>query len=75
MDVKFCTLLCLALVWRPEDGLFLHLDQHAYLPYNFLLKHVQGICGHIRSNGSSVLLEGDSSPVAWATISKVIHHT
>ncbi len=54
---------------------FSHLDQHANLPYGFLLKHVQGVCGNIPSNGSPVLSEGDSSPVAWATVSKGVHHT
>jgi hypothetical protein len=72
---NFCALLCLALVRRPEDGPFSHLDQHANFPYGFLLKHVQGICSHIQSNGSPVLSEGDSSPVAWAMVSKGVHHT
>ncbi len=35
MDGKLCILLCLAMDWRPEDGPFSHLDQHADLPYSF----------------------------------------
>jgi hypothetical protein len=62
MDGKFCALLHLALAWRQEDGPFSHLDQHANLPHGFLLEHVQGICGHIQSDGGPGLLEGDSSP-------------
>jgi hypothetical protein len=72
---NFAHCCTLALVWRPEDGPFSHLNQHADLPYGFLLKHIQGICGHIQSDGIPVLLEGDSSPVAWATVSKGVHHT
>ena len=47
-----------------EDSPLSHLNQYTNIPHSFLLKHVQGVCGHIRSDGGTFLSEGDNSPTA-----------